>query len=235
LVGAVEATFISVNIVEVCEGTVHVVDGVIIPAFDPDHHPKPCTKEPNESVDLTIGDIPACTTKGMETLCALIKDSWSYLKGLLFDPNKQGADSLCSQELCIFTIANTLETLSSDEVEFVLKYHVVKEELFTSDLICSHKCNSFIQMLNGLFTETQCSKSGAIFQVEAGNDSSNLPCITETDIQASSRVVHFVNNFLIGIRARRTCGQGARGGVPLLFQLHCTLPIILVSQASCGR
>ncbi|KAL3939569.1 MAG: hypothetical protein SGARI_001322 [Bacillariaceae sp.] len=186
--------------IEVCEGIVHVVDDVIIPGFDPDHHPEPCPypghhgcKEPVEPYERTIGDI-ACKSDDFETLCDLIQGS-AYLKSLLFDPY-QSLTVFAPTDSAFYNIRGTLDGLSDREVDFVLRYHIVDEELFADDLSCSYKYDSFIQMINGLFTETKCY-SEAIFQVGTGNDSDDKPRIIDTDIVASNGVIHVVDEVIL--------------------------------------
>ena len=90
-------------------------------------------------------------------------------------------------------IADVLPTLTPEQVEFVLLYHVVDGVVLSDDLVCE----ADVTMLNGLNTTTECVNGDGIFQVGGGNSALNAPRIISTDIEACNGVIHVVDNVIL--------------------------------------
>jgi hypothetical protein len=90
-------------------------------------------------------------------------------------------------------ISEVLPELTDDEIQFVLLYHVADGEVSVVDLVCE----SEVEMINGLFTETQCLDDGSIFQVGTGNTALNAPRIIQVDIEACNGVIHVIDNVIL--------------------------------------
>lgn len=74
----------------------------------------------------------------------------------------------------------------------VLLYHVVLEEVLSSDL----ECGGLVTMANERDTRTVC-KDKMIFQVGSGNSADDLPQIIATDIIACNGVIHVVDEVIL--------------------------------------
>lgn len=90
-------------------------------------------------------------------------------------------------------IADVLPSLTEEEVVTILLYHAVQGVVLAEDLVC----DSQVEMIDGLFTETQCLDDGSIFQVGTGNSALNAPRIIAVDIEACNGVVHVVDNVIL--------------------------------------
>jgi uncharacterized surface protein with fasciclin (FAS1) repeats len=77
-------------------------------------------------------------------------------------------------------------------LENVLLYHVVLEELFSTDL----ECSELVMMANERDTRTIC-KNNKIFQKGAGNTDDDKPQIIGVDIEACNGVIHIVDEVIL--------------------------------------
>lgn len=71
-------------------------------------------------------------------------------------------------------------------------YHVVLEELLSTDL----ECGGLVTMANTRDTRTICEDHD-LFQKGSGNTEENLPKIIGTDILACNGVIHVVDNVIL--------------------------------------
>lgn len=136
----------------------------------------------------------ACDTEGFETLCELVIGTG--LDEVLSDP-EQTLTIFAPTNEAFSKVEGALATLTRNEAAFVLLYHAVGEVLFSTDLVCAPGEGSSVEMVNGLFTTTECSGSTGIFQTGTGNTVLNAPRIIAVDIEACNGVIHVVNNVIL--------------------------------------
>ncbi len=132
----------------------------------------------------------ACSTPGFETLCSAVKAAnlAETLSGegtfTVFAPTNDAFERLPEAVVALLEDVEVLEN--------VLLYHVVLEELFSTDL----ECSELVMMANERDTRTIC-KNNKIFQKGAGNTDDDKPQIIGVDIEACNGVIHIVDEVIL--------------------------------------
>jgi len=157
------------------------------------------TEDPEPSSCSTIYDL-ACSTEGLETLCALIAGACSTpgLENIcdtvgqpagtdsftIFAPNNSAFDALSRR------LKNAIQNplFLSD----ILLYHGIKGKVLAADLVC----DTTVTMANTEDTMTLCNEDGDFFQTGSGNFDA-FPKIVTTDVNACNGVIHVIDQVIL--------------------------------------
>ncbi|KAL7563124.1 hypothetical protein ACA910_012306 [Epithemia clementina (nom. ined.)] len=173
--------------IKACNGIIHVVSEVMLPAPISDYEvelPTP-TSQCSNIVEI------ACGTESFSTLCSAIKAAGldNVLDGpdifTVFAPTNGAFDALP---------AGTLDSLLADKSALtnILAYHVAPGKLSSSDLACPED----LRMSNGNDSRTVCSEYMK-FQKGSRNSDDRMPEIVTADIGACNGVIHVINEVLL--------------------------------------
>ncbi|KAL7563114.1 hypothetical protein ACA910_012298 [Epithemia clementina (nom. ined.)] len=161
--------------IEACNGVIHVVSEVMIP--------------PTEEC-YSITEI-ACGSGDFTTLCTALRASGldDVLDGTdkftVFAPTDDAFKNLP---------AGALDGLLGDidSLKYVLLFHVIAGEVYSSDL----ECGTPVTMVNEEDSRTVCHQ-GHVFQKGEGNPPNKKPEIVAVDIEACNGVVHVVDHVML--------------------------------------
>eukprot|EP00535_Pseudo-nitzschia_heimii_P007243 CAMPEP_0197175942 /NCGR_PEP_ID=MMETSP1423-20130617/2020_1 /TAXON_ID=476441 /ORGANISM="Pseudo-nitzschia heimii, Strain UNC1101" /LENGTH=650 /DNA_ID=CAMNT_0042625213 /DNA_START=20 /DNA_END=1972 /DNA_ORIENTATION=- len=142
-----------------------------------------CSTEGLETLCALIAG--ACTTPGLETVCNAIGEleggQGSYT---VFAPNNSAFDSLPAR---LKTAIQNPLALSD-----TLLYHLIDGEVFAKDLVCGAN----LPMANTGLTMTMCDDNGHFFQTGTGNFDV-FPKIVTADVNACDGVIHVVDQVIL--------------------------------------
>jgi uncharacterized surface protein with fasciclin (FAS1) repeats len=154
-------------------GVIHVIDKVLVPE----------TVKPKETI-LTIAQQAGSFT----TLIAALEKA--HLADVFKKPGEYTVFAPTDEAFALFLKNNNLtaqQLLDSPKLADVLKYHVIKKEVFSSDLKKIIDKKSFKTLEGGKVTLLKINKKLFV----------NTAYVTTADIDASNGVVHVINRVLV--------------------------------------